>query len=119
MDDLQKEKWAVDMVDKNIDDPSVVEILVHKSREAAISLGNLLYSNNDNVKLAAARDILDRSGYKPVERKDITSGGLPIQTPEMEDDKLIELIDGYLKRTTVDVTAREVKSPEGDLPPGS
>jgi len=39
-------------------------------------------SNSDTVRLAAAKDLLDRSGYKPVERIDVTNEQRPIEEIE-------------------------------------
>lgn len=35
-------------------------------------------AENENVRLSASKDILDRAGFKPTEKTDITSGGKPI-----------------------------------------
>jgi phage terminase small subunit len=35
-------------------------------------------NENLNVALGASKDILDRAGFKPIEKTDITSGGKPI-----------------------------------------
>ena len=119
MDDLEREKLAVQEVDKNIRNPRVYEELAAGSVSAAHILRTLLGSENDNVKLAAARDILDRTGWKPVEKKDITSGGMPISGPVLTDEQLIDIVNGFLKRTAIDVPGKEVGSPEGNIQPGS
>lgn len=39
--------------------------------DAQNELKKLLKSNNEYIKMQAVKDILDRAGYKPVERKEI------------------------------------------------
>lgn len=39
--------------------------------DAQNELKKLLKSNNEYIKIQAVKDILDRAGYKPVERKEI------------------------------------------------
>ncbi len=39
--------------------------------EAQKELKKLLKSNNEYIKMQAVKDILDRAGYKPVERREI------------------------------------------------
>jgi hypothetical protein len=104
-------KEAETALDKLPDNPLVMKVLVDNAHNAAYELTNLLSSRNENVRLAAARDILDRSGYKPIERKDITSAGSPIQSTVniISDEELTKILDAYAGRrnaiTTSVVTA--------------
>lgn len=50
--------------------------------EASKQLGKLLNSKNDFVKIQAVKDVLDRAGYKPIDKKEI-KGPLTI---EFKDD---------------------------------
>ena len=43
--------------------------------EAQQELRKLLKSKNENVKMQAIKDILDRAGYKPVEKTEISGTG--------------------------------------------
>ena len=44
--------------------------------EAQKQLIKLLRSKNDNVKMQAIKDILDRAGYKPVDKTEISGTGI-------------------------------------------
>lgn len=50
--------------------------------EAQKELKKLLKSKNENVKMQAIKDVLDRAGYKPVDKAEITGG----YTVELVDD---------------------------------
>lgn len=50
--------------------------------EAQRQLAKLLKSKNDNVKMQAVKDVLDRAGYKPIEKSEISGG----YTVELVDD---------------------------------
>ena len=41
--------------------------------EAQRELKKLLKSKNENVKMQAVKDILDRAGYKPIEKSELTA----------------------------------------------
>lgn len=41
--------------------------------EAQQELKKLLKSKNENVKMQAVKDILDRAGYKPIEKTELTA----------------------------------------------
>ena len=96
------------ILDENMDNPEVRKAISNNAKSAADALGSLLYSRNENVVLAAARDILDRSGYKPIERKDITSGG-NILNPTVNiisDEELSKILDAYAgRRNAISITA--------------
>ena len=50
------------------------------------------YSENDNVRLGASKDILDRAGFKPVER---TENKTDINVTEMSREELIKQYSNY------------------------
>lgn len=101
-------KEADTALDALPDNPLVMKVLIENAHNAAYELTNLLRSRNENVRLAAARDILDRSGYKPIERKDITSGG-NILNPTVNiisDEELTKILDAYAgRRNAISITA--------------
>lgn len=119
----QTEKQLVETIDKYLDknpyDAEVMETLKKHAVDAAEVLATLLYTGSDATKLSAAKDILDRSGYKPIERKDVTSGGQPISQPYLTDEQLMDVINGFLKRNAIDVPGTEVRSIEGTVSEGS
>lgn len=43
--------------------------------EAQRELKKLLKSKNENVKMQAIKDVLDRAGYKPVDKTEVTGSG--------------------------------------------
>lgn len=45
--------------------------------EAQKELKKLLKSKNENVKMQAIKDVLDRAGYKPIEKAEI-NGTIPV-----------------------------------------
>lgn len=61
------------------------------------TLRKLLNSENDNVRLNAAKDILDRTGHKPIDKQEVAhSGDMHIkQSPydELSVDELKELLN--------------------------
>lgn len=50
--------------------------------EAQQELKKLLKSKNENVKMQAIKDVLDRAGYKPVDKAELSGG----YTVELVDD---------------------------------
>ena len=61
------------------------------------TLRELLDSENDNVRLNAVRDILDRTGHKPIDKQEVAhSGDMNIKTSpydELSVDELKELLN--------------------------
>lgn len=59
--------------------PEVKEILKAASPDAARTLVELLNSDKDSIRLAAAQDILNRTQGKPLQMQDISMevGGMP------------------------------------------
>ncbi len=45
--------------------------------EAQQELKKLLKSKNENIKMQAIKDVLDRAGYKPIEKAEVT-GSIPV-----------------------------------------
>lgn len=91
-----------DILNKN-DTPAVREVLDGYAINAAHTIGLLVSGGgsmiSDAVRLAAAKDILDRSGYKPIDRTDVTSKGERLSSAPMTEEELETLINAYVKRT--------------------
>ena len=64
------------MANENLKKPKIKEYLESKAEICANEVFRLSQkAKNEAVRLNANKDILDRAGYKPTEKKDITSGG--------------------------------------------
>jgi phage terminase small subunit len=67
----------------------IQEYLANKADRASQVIFELLESaQNETVRLNAGKDILDRAGFKPVDKKDLTSNG------ESLNKVLVQFIDG-------------------------
>jgi len=67
--DTKSEIVAASIGTENLRKPKVIEYLESKAENAAIRVVELSnQGENLNVALGASRDILDRAGYKPVEK---------------------------------------------------
>ncbi len=62
----KKQKEFKDEIDK-----SIKENFGSLAIEAQQELKKLLKSKNENIKIQAIKDVLDRAGYKPIERREI------------------------------------------------
>lgn len=62
----KKQKEFKDEIDKNIK-----ENFSSLALDAQKELKKLLKSNNEYIRMQAVKDILDRAGYKPVEKREI------------------------------------------------
>jgi phage terminase small subunit len=77
--DTTSENMAAVIASGNIRKDKIKEYLESKAERAAEVIFELLENaQNETVKLNAGKDILDRAGHKPIDRKDITSDGKPI-----------------------------------------
>lgn len=64
---------------ENLTKPKVIAYLESKAEEVASNMYRLaLYAESEQVQVSAGKDVLDRAGFKPIERSDIQSGGKPI-----------------------------------------
>lgn len=60
----------------NLRNPKIIAFLEEAAEEAAGNIMKLAQSaKNETVRLNANRDILDRAGYEPVKKVDLTSKG--------------------------------------------
>lgn len=86
---------AVDTIREN-DLDNIRSMFVKNSKAAARTVNNLMYSDEDMIKLKAAQDILDRAGHRP---KDVTEhihsleGGLTIEYIKKKDKEDLPIID--------------------------
>lgn len=63
--------WKKDKEFKSEIEKNIKENFGSLAVEAQKELKKLLKSNNEYIKMQAVKDILDRAGYKPVERREI------------------------------------------------
>ena len=63
--------WKKDKEFKNEIEKNIKENFGSLALDAQKELKKLLKSNNEYIKMQAVKDILDRAGYKPVERREI------------------------------------------------
>lgn len=66
--------------------------LVVSARQALHTLQKLLHSDNDQIRLSAARDILDRAGFKPTNKKEIDVTQTVNYFANMSDEELARFI---------------------------
>ena len=68
---------------ENLGKPQIQALIDSFASRAASNIQKLAdNAENESVKLNANKDMLDRSGFKPIDRTDVTSGGLPFQISE-------------------------------------
>lgn len=63
--------WKKDKEFKNEIEKNIKENFGSLAIDAQKELKKLLKSNNEYIKIQAVKDILDRAGYKPIERREI------------------------------------------------
>lgn len=67
--DTEDENTAASIASENLRKPKIIEYLESKAEKAVENIYNLANTaENEAVKLNANKDILDRAGYKAVER---------------------------------------------------
>lgn len=61
---------------ENLEKPKIIRYLEDNAGAVASNMIRLaLKAKNEQVQVNAGKDVLDRAGYKPTEKTDITSGG--------------------------------------------
>lgn len=70
-------EWKKDRIFKDEIQKQMKENFSSLAIEAQKELKKLLKSKNENVKMQAIKDILDRAGYKPIEKAEVT-GSIPV-----------------------------------------
>lgn len=92
------QQFVKNIIESDLSD--VRGLFVQKSRTAADKMFGLMDSENETTKMAAAKDVLDRAGHRPVdviEHRHKMEGGLTIEYVEKKNDL-----------PTVDVTFKEI-----------
>lgn len=90
-------KTAGVMACENLKKPIIIEYMKSKAMDAASVIVELSqHSDNDNVRLNASKDILDRSGFKPVEKTQNINMNIQSNFKISEIEK--KLIDEYEKK---------------------
>lgn len=90
--DTDSPDTAAVIATENLSKPKVIAYLESKAEKAAEFVYQLAETGeNENVRLGASKDILDRAGFKPVEK----SVGLTA-TIDILNDNLKELADALL-----------------------
>lgn len=90
-------KTAGVMACENLKKPIIIEYMNSKAMDAASVIVELSqHSDNDNVRLNASKDILDRSGFKPVEKTQNINMNIQSNFKISEIEK--KLIDEYEKK---------------------
>lgn len=90
-------KTAGVMACENLKKPKIIEYMKSKAMDAASVIVELSQnSDNDNVRLNASKDILDRSGFKPVEKTQNINMNIQSDFKISEIEK--KLIDEYEKK---------------------
>ena len=85
--DVSTDETARSMASENLTKPNIQAYLESRAEKAAEMVFEISqHGENDSVKLNASKDILDRAGYKPVER----SVNLKVDY-DMNDAKLKEI----------------------------
>lgn len=74
--------WKKDKEFKNEIEKNIKENFGSLAIDAQKELKKLLKSNNEYIKIQAVKDILDRAGYKPIEKQEVKN----ITPPKIVDD---------------------------------
>jgi len=70
---------AASIASENLKKPELMAYFEEISETVAANMYKLaLSAESENVQYSAGKDLLDRAGYKPVDKKDVTSGGKPL-----------------------------------------
>lgn len=69
-------KWKKDKEFKEEIQRQMKENFGSLAIEAQQELKKLLKSKNENVKIQAIKDVLDRAGYKPVDKTEVSGTGM-------------------------------------------
>ncbi len=69
-------KWKKDMEFKEEIQRQMKENFGSLAVEAQQELKKLLKSKNENIKIQAIKDVLDRAGYKPIDKTEISGTGI-------------------------------------------
>lgn len=85
-----KESTAAVIAHENLRKLKIQEYLADKAEVAASNIYELANNaENESVKLNANKDILDRAGFKPTDKTDITTNGKELPNPILQLDGTI------------------------------
>lgn len=95
--DTEDPNTAGAIAHENLRKPKIRQYLENEAEGAVGRIAELSKTaENEAVKLNANKDILDRAGYKPTEKTDITTGGEKINSEELK--KLSNKFDDFLSK---------------------
>ena len=71
---------AASIASENLKKPKIIEYLESQASAVSANMVRLaLNAEAESVQVSAGKDVLDRAGYKPIEKTDITSKGEKIE----------------------------------------
>lgn len=71
-----KENIAASIARENLTKPQIMEVIQAEAKDALARIVELsMTATNEAVKLSANKDILDRAGFKPTDKHDVSSKG--------------------------------------------
>jgi len=91
--DTDDYKTASNIASENLDKPSIQEYLKSIAVKAATRIEQLMeQSENLNVALGASKDIMDRAGFKPVDKSEVKAEVTDSSLTSEEKEALKKLI---------------------------
>ena len=78
-------RWQKDQEYINYKSEQEKKFLNSLASKALRTLNDLLDDENGNVRLGAAKDILDRAGFKPTDKVDLTAESRVVIVDDLED----------------------------------
>lgn len=96
--DTEDPNTANQIAVENLRKPTVIQYLQENASAVSSNMVRLaLNAESEQVQVSAGKDVLDRAGYKPVDKTDITSKGEQIMDrPDL--DELVKSVEEELKR---------------------
>lgn len=86
--DTESYKTASNIASTNLDKPRVIEYLQSHAEEVAKNMYRLaLSAESEQVQVSAGKDILDRAGFKPVDKSELIGDNLNAVLVKFIDDK--------------------------------
>jgi len=96
--DIENDNVAANKGHRLLRNAKIREYLADKAETAASIVFELAKgATNENVRLGASKDILDRAGFKPVEKTDITTKGEKINDTSEKIKELASKLNDVLK----------------------
>ena len=83
--DTESERVAASIASENLTKPDIRAYIEQHASGAMSRIVELSYSaENETVKLKANQDILDRAGFKPTDRVDVTTQGEKMESVNLD-----------------------------------